>query len=87
MIGIARIPLRTREVFIQDLAAEPDPLAAPGPIQEKTPHQRGRGACRSSPSLVRLVEVARRNSGRLATLDTRLPVHSLGTNFVELIKT
>lgn len=34
-----------------------------------------------------LVEVARRNSGRLVTLDTRLPVHSLGTNLVEVIKT
>ncbi|MEO6034295.1 MAG: hypothetical protein ABIQ35_03485, partial [Verrucomicrobiota bacterium] len=34
-----------------------------------------------------LVEVARRNSGRLVTLDTRLPVHSLKTGVVEVIKT
>ena len=33
-----------------------------------------------------LVEVARRNSGRLVTLDTRLPVHSLEAGFVEVIK-
>jgi toxin-antitoxin system PIN domain toxin len=34
-----------------------------------------------------LVEVARRNSGRLVTLDTRLPVHSLEPGTVEVIKT
>lgn len=34
-----------------------------------------------------LVEVARRNSGRLVTLDTRLPVHSLKAGVVEVIKT
>jgi toxin-antitoxin system PIN domain toxin len=34
-----------------------------------------------------LVEVARRISGRLVTLDTRLPVHSLETDMVEVIKT
>lgn len=34
-----------------------------------------------------LVEVARRNSGRLVTLDTRLPAHSLETGRVEVIKT
>ena len=33
-----------------------------------------------------LVEVARRNSGRLITLDTRLPVHAIGTGLVEVIK-
>jgi hypothetical protein len=33
------------------------------------------------------VEVARRNSGRLVTLDTRLPVHSLATGVVEVIET
>ncbi len=34
-----------------------------------------------------LVEVARRNSGRLVTLDARLPVHSLEAGLVEVIKT
>ncbi|HAB19128.1 MAG TPA: PIN domain-containing protein [Verrucomicrobiota bacterium] len=34
-----------------------------------------------------LVEVAPRNSGRLVTLDTRLPVHSLEAGTVEVIKT
>lgn len=34
-----------------------------------------------------LVEVARRNSGRLITLDTRTPVHSRETGTVEVIKT
>jgi uncharacterized protein len=34
-----------------------------------------------------LVEVARRNSGRLATLDTRLPVHALEVGLVEVIQT
>jgi uncharacterized protein len=34
-----------------------------------------------------LVEVARRNSGRLATLDMRLAVHSIEAGLVELIKT
>lgn len=34
-----------------------------------------------------LVEVARRNGGRLATLDTRLPVHALEAGLVEVIKT
>ena len=34
-----------------------------------------------------LVEVARRNSGRLVTLDTRLPVHALEAGLVEVIKT
>ena len=34
-----------------------------------------------------LVEVARRNSGRLVTLDTRLPVHSMEPGVVEVIKT
>ena len=34
-----------------------------------------------------LVEVARRNSGRLVTLDTRLPVHALESGLVEVIKT
>ena len=34
-----------------------------------------------------LVEVARRNTGRLVTLDTRLPVHSQKTGMVEVIKT
>lgn len=34
-----------------------------------------------------LVEVARRNSGRLVTLDTRLPVHSLKAGVVEVIVT
>ena len=34
-----------------------------------------------------LVEVARRNSGRLVTLDTRLPVHALEDGQVEVIKT
>lgn len=34
-----------------------------------------------------LVEVARRNSGRLATLDTRLPVHALEAGLVEVIAT
>jgi hypothetical protein len=35
----------------------------------------------------RMVAVARRNDGRLVTLDTRLPVHSLETGMVEVIKT
>ena len=34
-----------------------------------------------------LVEVARRNSGRLITLDTRLPVHAMEAGLVEVIKT
>ena len=34
-----------------------------------------------------LVEVARWNSGRLVTLDTRLPVHASETGLVEVIKT
>ena len=34
-----------------------------------------------------LVEVARRNAGRLVTMDTRLPVHSRETGMVEVIKT
>jgi toxin-antitoxin system PIN domain toxin len=34
-----------------------------------------------------LVEVARRNSGRLVTLDTRLPVHALEDGLVDVIKT
>jgi toxin-antitoxin system PIN domain toxin len=34
-----------------------------------------------------LVEVARRNSGRLVTLDTRLPVHALESGLVEVIET
>ena len=34
-----------------------------------------------------LVEVARRNSGRLVTLDTRLPVHALEAGLVEVIAT
>ena len=34
-----------------------------------------------------LVEVARRNSGRLVTLDTRLPIHSLEDGLVEVIET
>ena len=34
-----------------------------------------------------LVEVARRNAGRLVTLDTRLPVHSLEAGMVEVIET
>ena len=34
-----------------------------------------------------LVEVARQNSGRLVTLDTRLPVHALDPGQVEVIKT
>ncbi len=34
-----------------------------------------------------LVEVARRNSGRLVTLDTRLPVHAMESGVVEVIKT
>jgi uncharacterized protein len=34
-----------------------------------------------------LVEVARRNAGRLVTLDTRLPVHSLKAGVVEVIAT
>ena len=34
-----------------------------------------------------LVEVARRNSGHLVTLDTRLPVHSLEAGQVEVIQT
>ena len=34
-----------------------------------------------------LIEVARRNSGGLITLDTRLPAHSLETGLVEVIKT
>jgi toxin-antitoxin system PIN domain toxin len=34
-----------------------------------------------------LVEVARRNSGWLVTLDTRLPVHAMETGQVEVIKT
>lgn len=33
-----------------------------------------------------LVEVARRNAGRLVTLDTRLPVHSLQPDVVEVIR-
>lgn len=33
-----------------------------------------------------LVEVARRNAGRLVTLDTRLPVHSSEPGVVEVIK-
>jgi toxin-antitoxin system PIN domain toxin len=34
-----------------------------------------------------LVEVARRNSGRLFTFDTRLPVHSTTAGLVEVIET
>jgi uncharacterized protein len=34
-----------------------------------------------------LVEVARRNAGRLVTLDTRLPAHALGLGLVEVIRT
>lgn len=34
-----------------------------------------------------LVEVARRNSGRLVTLDTRLPAHALEAGLVEVIET
>jgi predicted nucleic acid-binding protein len=34
-----------------------------------------------------LVNVARKNSGRLVTLDTRLPVHALEAGRVEIIKT
>jgi toxin-antitoxin system PIN domain toxin len=34
-----------------------------------------------------LVEVARRNSGRLLTFDKRLPVHAPDTGLVEVIKT
>ncbi len=34
-----------------------------------------------------LVEVARQNSGRLMTLDTRSAVHALGAGQVEVIKT
>ena len=34
-----------------------------------------------------LVEVARRNAGRLVTLDTRLPVHALEAGLVEVIVT
>ena len=34
-----------------------------------------------------LVEVARRNSGWLVTLDTRLPVHAMANNEVEVILT
>ena len=34
-----------------------------------------------------LVEAARRNTGRLATLDTRLPVHAIEAGLVEVIKT
>jgi uncharacterized protein len=34
-----------------------------------------------------LVQVARRNSGRLITLDTRLPVHALEPGLVEIIET
>lgn len=34
-----------------------------------------------------LVEVARRNSGRLVTLDTRLPVHATEEGLVEVIQT
>jgi toxin-antitoxin system PIN domain toxin len=34
-----------------------------------------------------LVEVARRNAGRLVTLDTRLPLHSVEAGVVEVIET
>jgi uncharacterized protein len=34
-----------------------------------------------------LVEVARRNGGRLVTLDTRLPAHAIEAGQVEVIKT
>ena len=34
-----------------------------------------------------LVEVARKNSGHLVTLDTRLPVHAMEDELVEVIKT
>ena len=34
-----------------------------------------------------LVEAARRNSGRLVTLDTRLPIHALEAGVVEVMKT
>ena len=34
-----------------------------------------------------LVQVAQRNSGRLVTLDTRLPVHAMEPGLVEVIKT
>ena len=34
-----------------------------------------------------LVEVARRNRGKLITLDTRLPVHADAPGLVEVIKT
>jgi toxin-antitoxin system PIN domain toxin len=34
-----------------------------------------------------LVEVARQNSGRLITLDSRLPIHALKDGLVEVIKT
>lgn len=34
-----------------------------------------------------LVEAARQNSGRLVTLDTRLPVHSTQAGMVEVIRT
>lgn len=34
-----------------------------------------------------LVEAARQNSGRLITLDTRLPVHAVESGLVEVIKT
>ena len=34
-----------------------------------------------------LFEVARRNTGRLVTLDTRLPVHALESGLVEVIET
>lgn len=34
-----------------------------------------------------LVEAARRNSGRLVTLDTRLPVHAMEAGLVEVINT
>jgi len=34
-----------------------------------------------------LVEVARRNSGRLITLDTQLPVHAIEAGLVEVIQT
>lgn len=34
-----------------------------------------------------LVEAARRNSGRLVTLDTRLPVHAIEAGMIEIIGT
>jgi uncharacterized protein len=34
-----------------------------------------------------LVQVARRNSGRLITLDTRLPVHAMEAGLVDIIET